>query len=146
MQAWFTTTAVRKSTLAKMVKDVCADEGIGGIRLSIVCGPLVQQLYQAGVPEKVIQEQTGHLSLTGLHQYECTSDKQHEGALHILAAKENVSYQQQVTIKSHSMVPMAMPPPQYSFSNSNVTFNSLPPAYQLPVSTSSVLYDVTIIL
>ena len=143
-QPWFTTTAVGKNTLAKMVKDVCADAGIGGNKTNhSLRATGATELYQAGVPEKVIQERTGHLSLTGLRQYERTSDKQHEAASHVLAAKENVSYQQQVTMKSHSVVPMAMPPPQYSFSNCNVTFNSLPPAYQLPVSTSSVLYDVT---
>ena len=49
------------------------------------------ELYQAGVPEKVLQEHTGHLSLTGLCQYERISGKQHETVSQILAAKGNVT-------------------------------------------------------
>ena len=43
-------------------------------------------LYQAGVPEKVIQERTGHLFLNGLPHYECTTDYQHHTASQILSS------------------------------------------------------------
>ena len=93
------------------------------------------ELYQAGVPEKVIQEHTGHLSLTGLHQYERTSGKQHETMSQILAAKGNVTYQ--FSVQSNSIVsPVSQP--HYSFSNCNVTFNSFSSGYQSPA-----LSDVT---
>ena len=87
-----------KNTLAKMVKDICADAGIGGNKSNHSLRTTgATELYQAGVPEKVIQERTGHLSLTDLRQYECTSGQQHEAVSRVLAAKENVTYQQVFT-------------------------------------------------
>ena len=89
MQAWFTTTAVGKNTLAEMLKDVCIDAGIGGNKTNhslLATGET--KLYQVGVPKKVIQERTGHLSLTGLRQYRRTNNKQHEATSHIFAAKK----------------------------------------------------------
>ena len=48
-----------------MVKDICADAGIGGNKSNHTLRATgATELYQAGVPEKVIQERTGHLSLT----------------------------------------------------------------------------------
>ena len=143
-QPWFTTKPVGKNTLAKMVKEMCVDAGIGGNKTNhSLRATGATELYQAGVPEKVIQERTGHLSLSGLRQYERTCDKQHEAVSQILAAKENVSFQQQVSMKSHSLVHMPIPAPQYSFSNCNVTFNTVHPGYQPPVASSSVFCDIT---
>ena len=57
-----------------MVKDICADAGVKGNKSNhSLRATGATELYQAGVPEKVIQERTGHLSLTGLRQYERTS-------------------------------------------------------------------------
>ena len=58
------------------------------------------------------------------------SGKQHETVSQILAAKENVTYQQQFSMQSNSIISMPVPQPHYSFSNCNVTFNSFHPGYQ----------------
>ena len=121
-----------------MVKDICADGAIMGTKSNhSLRATGAMELYQAGVPEKVIQEHTGHLSLTGLHQYEHTSGKQHETVSQILAAKGNVTYQQQFSVQSNSIL-SPVPQPHYSFSRCNVTFNSFPSGYQSPA-----LSDVT---
>ena len=134
-QPWFTTSPVGKNALAKMVKDICADAGVGGSKSNhSLRATGATELYQAGVPEKVIQERTGHLSLTGLRQYERTSVQQHEAASHVLAAKENVTYQQQLSVQSHIAMPFQAP--CYSFAHCNVTFNTLP-------QVSSALTDAT---
>ena len=86
-QPWFTTVPVGKNTLAKMVKEVCAEAGVGGQKSNHSLRATATELYQAGVPEKVTQEQTGHLSLTGLRQYECTSGEQQAVVSRILASK-----------------------------------------------------------
>ena len=138
-QPWFTITPVGKNTLVKMVKDICADAVIGGSKSNhSLRATGATELYQAGVPEKVIQERTGHLSLAGLRQYERTSEKQHEAVSQVLAAKENVTYQQQFSMQSQSLISMPMPP-QYSFSNCNVNFNTFPPSGYQPHVGSSVV-------
>ena len=45
------------------------------------------ELFTAGIPEKVIQDRTGHRSLDGLRHYERISEKQKEEACKILAVK-----------------------------------------------------------
>lgn len=76
---WFTTTPVGKNTLAKMVKEVCAEADIGGNKTNhSLRATGATELYQAGVPEIIIQERTGHLSLSGLWQYEHSCDNQYE--------------------------------------------------------------------
>ena len=42
------------------------------------------QLYESGVPEKLVQEQTGHRSLEALHVYERTNEDQHRAVSSIL--------------------------------------------------------------
>ena len=50
-----------------MVKDICADANIEGSKANhSLRATGVTELLNAGVPEKVIQQWTGHLSLTGL--------------------------------------------------------------------------------
>ena len=71
------------------------------------------------------------------------SGKQHETVSQILAAKENVTYQQQFSMQSNSIISMPVPQPHYSFSNCNVTFNSFHPGYQQNVGASTALTDVT---
>ena len=44
------------------------------------------QLYESGVPEKVIQERTGHRSLEALRVYEHSNDTQHKVASSVLCA------------------------------------------------------------
>ena len=92
-----------------MVKDICADAAIGGKKSNhSLRATGATELYQAGVPEKVIQERTGHLSLAGLRQYERTSEKQHESVSQVLAARENITYHEQISMQSQSVISMPM--------------------------------------
>ena len=49
-------------------------------------------LYSANVPEKIIQQRTGHQSLKSLRTYERTSDEQHLAVSTILTDPSNVVY------------------------------------------------------
>ena len=71
---WFTTNPIGKNTLANMVRDMCKDADIKGHKTKHslrVTGATA--MYQAGGPEKAIQEKTGYMSLTGLRHYERTN-------------------------------------------------------------------------
>ena len=137
-QVWFTTTPVGKNTLSK---DLCVEAGVSGQKSNhSLRATGCTELYQASVPEKVIQERTGHLSLAGLRQYERTSSKQQEVVSRILASKEPTTYQQQLSMRqSHGAI--AMPMTQFTFNNCQVSINQVPA--QVATSTCTALTNIT---
>ena len=58
------------------------------------------QLYESGVPEKIIQERTGHHSLEALRVYERTNNIQHQAVSSVLSAPSHSSY----AAKLHSSI------------------------------------------
>ena len=61
---WFIATPVGKNTLSNMVREMCQEAGIEGEKSNHslrVAG--TSSLFAAGVPEKIIQGRTGHVSL-----------------------------------------------------------------------------------
>ena len=64
-------------------------------------------LFAAGVPEKLIQSRTGHLSLNALRKYERTTDEQHLAVTKILTGDED-SYD--VAYKHKSSIPPSSSP------------------------------------
>ena len=66
-----------------MLKEICGQAGIQGktnhsLRAS--------EMFKAGVPEKIIQECTGHRSVKALRMYERTTSSQHIAVSRILSA------------------------------------------------------------
>ena len=97
----------------------------------------VSDLFQAGVPEKMIQERSGHLSLDGLRQYQRTTLMQDEAVSRVLTSGS--SFQQNV-FQSQHIVPQTPSPTVQNFSSCNVTI------YNAPVPTipqQQPLVDVT---
>ena len=56
----------------------------------------VTEMYLAGVPEKVIQEHTGHQSLDGLRSYERSTLDQHQTVCNIALSSVNLSYSKEL--------------------------------------------------
>ena len=87
-------------------------------------------MFNAGVPEKVIQERTGHLSLVGLRTYERPSIEQHITAGQVIAAKHNTPFQVafkhdtpfQTYRRSEDITTSPPAPGQFAFSNFTVNF------------------------
>ena len=74
---WYYNIPVGRNTLSKMVQEMCAEAGISGKKTNHslrVTG--ATSLFEAGVPEKLIQQRTGHRSLESLRMYERVSDNQ----------------------------------------------------------------------
>ena len=85
-------------------------------------------MFEGGVPEKVIQERTGHRSLDGLRKYERTSTEQHTAAVHVVGSKEAVKFASTLAKRPPSP-PSGIRPQsnqsalgQYSFTNCSVSF------------------------
>ena len=74
---WYTTVPVGKHTLNNKVKVMCERAGIQGHKTNhSLRATAATELYQADVPEKLIQERTGHRSLKTLRVYERTTTHQ----------------------------------------------------------------------
>ena len=74
---WFKIVPIGKNTLSKMLKNMCERAGISGEYTNHSLRAYgATTLFQAQVPEKLIQQRTGHRSLDALRQYERTSTTQ----------------------------------------------------------------------
>ena len=84
---WYTAKAIGKNILGKMVKGICVDANIPGRKTNHSLRAMgVSDLFQASVPEKIIQERSGHLSMDGLRQYQRTTTEQEEDISKVLAS------------------------------------------------------------
>ena len=87
---WYTLTPVGKNKLNGMLKDMCAEAGLAkdfnnhSLR---AYGATI--LFQAKVPEKLIQMRTGHKSLEALRSYERTSESQLMDVSHVVCNMKN---------------------------------------------------------
>lgn len=100
------------------------------IRLIIASKPQgATELYEADVPEKIIQERTGHRSLECLQMYEKTSEKQavsnilssSSQSMHETQVAKLNSCSQNITVNSTSVTPALLP--KMNFSNCQVNIN-----------------------
>ena len=99
------------------------------------CG--ASQLFQGNVPEKVIQERTGHRSLEALRQYERTTTEQHKAVSWVLGSEKPVAFQtviqrqeKQETVTRSALSPLTNIAPVLNMSGCtvNIQFNQpLPP-------------------
>ena len=127
---WYTAKAIGKNILGKMVKEICVDANIPGRKTNhSLRATGVSDLFQAGLPDKIIQERSGHLSMDGLRQYQRTTSEQEEDVSKVLAS--GCSY---VSIQQSQQF---MPQPTYypslqNFSGRNVTIYNAPPVQSQP--------------
>lgn len=87
---WFTSIPIGRNYLAKMVPTMCEEAGIEGHKTNHslrVSG--ASTLFDAGVPEKIIQGRTGHRSLDALRLYERVTDNQNQQVSKIWSGQAN---------------------------------------------------------
>ena len=95
---WFSSVPVGKNALSKMVQEMCSKANIQGKKTNhSLRASGITQMFQAGLPEKVIQDRSGHRSLDGLRKYERVSEEQQAEACKVLAPyfpsdKENATH------------------------------------------------------
>ena len=78
-----------RDTLQNKLKNMCKVADIkGNITNHSLRASSATQMYDStsGVPEKMIQERTGHRSLEALRMYERTSERQHQAVSAVLSA------------------------------------------------------------
>ena len=82
---WFYDSPVGEHKLGGMVKDMFTEIGLSGKSNHSLRATGASVLFQTNVPEKIIQERTGHRSIKALRLYECTTGEQHQQVSHILS-------------------------------------------------------------
>ena len=114
-----------------MVATMCADANIKGSKSNHslrVAG--TSALFDAEVPEKIIQSRTGHKSTDGLIAYERVTDIQHEKLSKILSGSlEKFNSDGQCSSESHyGSINLSEPKTPYANQYNNCMFYS-PPSY-----------------
>ena len=126
-KSWFTRVPVGKNTLNKMLKEMCQEAGLPEIYTNHSLRAYgATTLFQGEVPEKIIQQRTGHKSINSLRQYERTTETQ------LL----DVSYVLSNNSKLKATVSVAQGD-DYSTNNSNVMVQSK--SLRKPVAATMIL-------
>ena len=94
---WLYASSVGEHKLGGIVKDMFTEIGISGKSNHSLRATGASVLFQANVPEKIIQERTGHRSVKALRLYERTTGEQHRQVSHILS---NQTQQPSLTFQS----------------------------------------------
>ncbi len=120
-QKWYSSVPVGKNMLYKMVNTICAQGGIELKSNHSLRATGATELYNAGVPEKIIKERTGHRSLESLQMYERTSDKQQHAVSRILSSDRETSFNAEMNKTTSTHLNYSHGQPVMNFSNCQVT-------------------------
>ena len=85
---WYFETPVGHNILKKKLKDIFALAGLDNSNISnhSLRATSVTRLFEKGVPEKIIMEHSGHLSMSGVRSYEHTSEYQKKTVSDVLSS------------------------------------------------------------
>ena len=123
-----------------MVKDMCKDAYIKGYKTKhSLRATGATAMYQAGGPEKAIQEKTGHMSLTGLRHYERTNMEQQKTISKVLASSETSTFREHYFERCCVVQALSNPANYFSFANCQVNIYTSSSSH----SNQSALSDVT---
>ena len=107
---WYMSVAVGKNTLCGMVKEMFAKAGLSGKKTNHslrVAG--ATSLFAAGVPERVIQGRTGHVSIEALRKYERVTENQELAVSKILTGEKDM-FEKLPSTESNSNATPIVPP------------------------------------
>ena len=132
---WYSAVPIGRNTLTNMVPSMCEEAGISGEKTNHslwVTG--TSALFDAGVPEKIIQGCTGHRSLDASQVYERVTEEQDSKVSKILSGSmEKFEGNGHVT-SSNSTVPFtpatANPASTAQYNNCTVNMYQIPPPQQ----------------
>ena len=159
---WYSAVPIGKHTLQQKFSKMCQAAGIVGHKTNhSLRATAASEMFARQVPEKLIQERTGHRSLEALRTYERSNEEQHRAVSSVLCETKRSNYSQQLTqhsTKSRSLSIHGMPSTSATESQSssfvtpgNVMFNNLhgciinitqaPPPAQSPLTPNIELTE-----
>ena len=139
--------------LASMLKDMCCEAKIGGHKTNhSLRATGASELFEAGVPEKIIKERTGHRSLEALRLYERTTSNQHQAVSKVLSGQRKTTFQEAVrqqsvdhptsTYTNYLPQPQTQTIPFQVLNNCTVNYNMCQPP-STPTSTTVATTSTT---
>ena len=91
---WYCAAPIGRITLASCFKNMYQNAGIHGKKTNhCLRATGASELFDAGVPEKIIKERTGHRSVEALRIYEHTTKKQHMAVSKILTNCQKTTFE-----------------------------------------------------
>ena len=88
---WYYNIPVGRNLLSRMVPDLYSEAGLSCRKTNhSLQVSSATRLFEAGVPEKVIQQRTGHRSLEALRMYERVTEQQEQAVSKILSGETDV--------------------------------------------------------
>ena len=90
---WFIAVPIGRNQLGGMVKKMFAQVGIEGKTNHSLRATGATRLFESNVPEKLIQDRTGHRSTDALRMYERSSTAQEKAVSKILCAQTVQKYE-----------------------------------------------------
>lgn len=111
---WYVAVPCGENKLACMVKEMFLEVGINDKTNHSLRATGASELYRANVPEKIIQQRTGHRCLKALRTYEQTTSQQLQAVSEILSSNTEMLYEQasnRVSVDSiqPSKTPISLP-------------------------------------
>ena len=151
---WYAAAPVGRDTLQNKLKNMCKAAGIeGNITNHSLRAASATQMYDSGVPEKMIQERTGHRSLEALRMYERTNQSQHQAVSAVLSApcSRNTSYNKYIESEkmtlSHTVCqPQTSTPSNFTFQNLHgctININAVPSQNVCDITPTTSFTDHT---
>ena len=103
---WYAAQPCGENKLATMVKSMFAMIGVSGKTNHSLRATGASEMFEAGVPEKIVQERTRHRSTEALRMYERTTTTQHMAVSRVLCAQndENCSLNRSPGLLPSSMM------------------------------------------
>ena len=89
---WYDAVPVGSHKLGSMVKEICEDAGIAPRMNHSLRATGATALFQADVPERIIQKTTGHRSLDSLRTFERISTEQQEAVSQVIMSTQSTSF------------------------------------------------------
>ena len=81
---WYDEAPVGKNTLATTVKEMCTEAGFDNKTNHSLRATGTSAMFRANVPEKIIQNTTGHRSIEALQFYVRISEEQHRAVSKVM--------------------------------------------------------------
>ena len=142
---WFSCTPVGRNTLGKIVQTVCLEGNIPGRKTNhSLRATGASTMFESGVPEKIIQQRTGHRSLEGLRHYEQTTMQQQQAVCNVLASEKRESFQLSVRKNMQQLMPMNAP--QMKFAGCNVTIHQGTAPAPTPTQSSGSVTGLLVLM
>ena len=105
---WYAASPIGHNTLNAMLKTIFSKAEVDTENISnhSLRATAVTRMYEAGIPEKQIMERSGHLSLSGVRNYERTTEAQVKHVSKLLSNSEST-----VNAETKSKSPLGVNPP-----------------------------------